>query len=130
MGPSFPTRDGFTPPPHPHRRGARPMRIESDNYPRLEKGSQSAGGCRLKQIRHVVISFWRVSEFAYVLYTYIYICIYMSKKFIYIIFKFVLRVVERGFEELTQCNKKCGVWSVKCKVESVECRVKSVKSRV
>ena len=56
----------------------------------------------------------------------------MSKKFsyIYIIFKFVLRVVERGFEELTQCNKKCGVWSVKCKVESVECRVKSVKSRV
>ena len=38
VGPSFPTRDGFTPPSHPHRHGARPMRIESDNYPRLEKG--------------------------------------------------------------------------------------------
>ena len=79
MGPSFPTRDGFTPPPHPHRRGARPMRIESDNYPRLEKGSQSAGGCRLKQIRHVVISFCEFPNLR-MFYTYIYIYVYICRK--------------------------------------------------
>ena len=82
------------------------MRIESDNYPRLEKGSQSAGGCRLKQIRHVVISFCEFPNLR-MFYTYIYIYVYICRKslYIYIIFKFVLRVVERGFEELTQCNK-------------------------
>ena len=82
MGPSFPTRDGFTPPPHPHRRGARPMHIESDTYPRLEKRIHFAGSCRLKQIRHVVFSFLQVSEWR--TFTSICICICMSKIYIYI----------------------------------------------
>ena len=90
MGPSFPTRDGFTPPPHPHRRGARPTHIESDTFPRLKKGfsfccpawkkgSHFAGSCRLKQFRHVVFLVLRVFELRKFTYIYVYVYMYVEK---------------------------------------------------
>ena len=71
MGPSL------TPPPHPHRRGARPMRIESDNYPRLEKGFQLCWQLSFETVQtcrdFVLLSFTVLCVYIYV-YIYIYIC--------------------------------------------------------
>ena len=66
MGPSL------TPPPHPHRRGARPMRIESD--PRLEKGFQLCWQLSFETVQtcrdFVLLSFTVLCVYIYV---YIYI---------------------------------------------------------
>ena len=74
------------------------MRIESD--PRLEKGFQLCWQLSFETVQtcrdFVLLSFT-------VLCVYIYVYIYISINISFI--SFVLCVVERGFEELTQCNK-------------------------
>ena len=78
MGPSCPTRDGLTPPPHPHRRGADLCHIESDRIPRLEKDLRVCVSHVLNLSGHVVVFFF-VNCFR----RFAYICIYTIKFDIY-----------------------------------------------
>ena len=101
-------------------------------FPAWKKGFHFAGSCRLKQFRHVVFLFLRVSNCVSLRIYYVYVYMYVGKVWHMYIYK--INVVKFGcacrarVEELTQCNKfgfTCDTSLLRC-VKSVDVRVSSL----